>query len=289
MEQKDVVIEIRFPFCPGHCVYCHKNALSRDKKLIPAYWKALRREVESTAGELQGSRIAAVHLGYGVPLEGDADQLADLLLFLRRTLPVGPDTRWSMRVLPYQLSAAALTVLRNAGIGQLVLETETCRSDEFAKLQRPYYFAAFDGAVSLLSMVRQQGVHLEVLLGIPGQTADTVRETLTYALKAKPDGIVLHWFDPSQAETPAMQQLYTAAVQCLAQSGMQPYADALHYAFPGRELAFPLAKSRPHERVGFGAGAVTELDGLRYHNTPNLFVYMAHPDEPALIACPEQA
>lgn len=289
MEQKDVVIEIRFPFCPGHCVYCRKNALSRDKKLIPAYWNALHREVESTAEELQGSRIAAVHLGYGVPLEGDADQLADLLLFLRKTLPVGPDTRWSMRVLPYQLSAAALTVLRNAGIDQLVLETETCRSDEFAKLQRPYYFAAFDGAVSLLSMMRQQGVHPEILLGIPGQTADTVRETLNYALKAKPDGIVLHWFDPAQADTPAMQALYAAAVQRLAESGMQPYADALHYAFPGQELAFPLAKSRPYEQVGFGAGAMTELDGLRYHNTSNLFVYMAHPDEPALIACPEQA
>ena len=289
MEQKDVVIEIRFPFCPGHCVYCHKTALSRDKKLIPAYWKALRREVESTAEELQGCHIPAVHLGYGVPLEGDAEQLADVLLFLRKTLPVGPDTRWSMRVLPYQLSAAALTVLRNAGIDQLVLETETCRSDEFAKLQKPYYFAAFDGAVSLLSMVRQQGVHPEILLGIPGQTPDTVRETLDYALRAKPDGIVLHWFDPAQAGTPAARQLQDAAARRLAEGGMQPYADGMHYAFPGQELAFALAKSRPHEQVGFGAGAVTQLEGLRYHNTSNLFVYMAHPDEPQLIACPEQA
>lgn len=283
--KKELTVEIRFPFCEGRCDFCGKNALSRDKKLISAYWTALRKEIASAAEELAEYRVSAVHIGYGTPLAGGLDDLADFLLFLRNILPTDGETRWSMRVLPYQLSAAALTVLRNGGIDSLVLEVMTCRSDEFAKLRRPYYFAAFDGAVSLLTMSRQEELYLELLLGIEGQTPQTLRETLDYALKAQPTGISLKYYDPAQAETPALTALRDTAEERLREAGMSRYGGGLHYASAGKEPPYLTARG---DRMGFGAGAVTELEGLRYHNTTNLFLYMAHPDEPQLIACPEQ-
>lgn len=257
--------------------------MSRDEKLISGYWAALRKEVENATDELAGYHIAAVDIGYGTPLYGNAEELVDLLLFLRKKLPTDSRTQWSMRVLPYQLSAAALTVLRNAGIRHLVMETMTCRSDEFAKLHRPYYFAAFDGAVSLLTMSRQEELYLEMLLGIPGQNVQTLNESLDYALKAQPAGITLQFYEPAHASRPEVQTLCAAAEARLTAAGMRRYS-GMDYALPGKELRFGMAG---YDRMGFGAGAATELDGLRYHNTTNLFLYMAHSDEMQQIACLE--
>lgn len=233
-------------------------------------------------------QVSAVHLGYGTPLAGNTDELADFLLFLQKTLPITPDTKWSMRVLPYQLSAAALTVLRNAGISQLVMETMTCRSDEFAQLQRPYYFAAFDGAISLLAMSRQEDLYLELLLGIPGQTGQTLKDSLDYALKAEPSGVSLQFYDPMKANLPEMKSLLAVAKGRLAEARMCSYGQGLDYALPGRERRFLTLAEQGLDRIGFGAGAVTEMEGLRYHNTTNLFLYMANPDNPQMIACLEQ-
>lgn len=283
MEKKELVAEIRFPFCSGRCSFCKKGALSRDKKWITSYWEALRKEVKSAAEELENYYISAVHIGYGTPLEGNIDELADLLLFLRQKLPTDDRTQWSVRVLPCQLSAAALTVLRNAGIDHLIMETMTCRSDEFAKLHRPYYFAAFDGAVSLLTMSKREELYQELLLGIPGQNVQTLNESLNYALKAQPAGIMLQYYDPEQAAQPEVQELFAAADERLSAAGMRRCGER-DYALPGKELRYRAAEC---DRMGFGAGAVTELEGLRYHNTTNLFLYMAHPDEPQMIACLE--
>lgn len=287
MEKKELVIEVRFPFCPGRCAFCQKSALSRDKSLIGPYWEALRKEVESAREELAEYRVSAVHIGYGTPLEGDTNALEDFLLFLRQVLPVDEDTQWSIQVLPYQLSAAALTVLRNARIGQLVMETMTCRSDEFAKLKRPYYFSAFDGAVSLLTMARREELYLELLLGIPGQTEQTLQETLNYALKTDPAGVTLQFYDPAQAETAEMKGLLSLAETHLVEAGMVRYGWGLDFALPGKERRFLPTAGGACDRMGFGAGALTELDGLRYHNTTNLFLYIAHSDDPQEIACLE--
>lgn len=282
--KKELIVEIRFPFCSGRCGFCKKGALSRDKNRIAAYWAALRKEVENSAEELKQYRVSAVHLGYGMPLESNMDELADLLLFLRNTLPTDEQTQWSMRVMPYQLSAAALTVLRNAGINHLIMETMTCRSDEFAKLHRPYYFAAFDGAVSLLKMSRRESVYQEILLGIPGQSVKSLNESLDYVLKTQPAGITLQYYDAEQAVCPEVQALLEAARAKLSAAGMQSDGNGLEYALPGKELHFHTAKC---DRMGFGAGALTQMEGMRYHNTTNLFLYMAHSDDLQMIACPE--
>ena len=277
MEQKKAVIRINFPFYPGHHPLDRKNALSHDLSLIPQYLKAVLKEMETAAEELSEYEITALHFGYGTPLLADSDLLADFLLSAKKLGIYSDSTHVSMRILPSQLSAAALTVLRNAGVNELIMETCTCRSREFAHLERPYYFSAFDGAVSLLTMYRQEGVHHELLAGIPEQTGNTIKETIDYVLKSDPSGIILKSF----IENENSKELIKAASQELIDAGMTEYKPYC-YAFPGKEHHYLLNEDT--DLIGFGVCALTSLDGMKYRNTDNIYVYIAHSGELEAIA-----
>ena len=215
------------------------------------------------------------------------DALDDILRFLKTALPVSERTQWVIDVMPNEMSAAALTVLRNAHLDVIHMGVMTCRMKEFALLNRPYYFAAFDGAISMLTMCRQRGVSIELLTGIPGQTERTLEESVSYAMKAQPEQISLRPYRSCEREEDKEREelLLQAAEACLGKFGMERYGIGMDYALPGKERTEFVLEAQGCNRIGFGAGALTRLDGYTYRNTENLELYLAHSAEPRYIAC----
>ncbi|MCD8013119.1 MAG: hypothetical protein LUG99_08080 [Lachnospiraceae bacterium] len=281
LPKKELLIQIQIPFCTGHCHYCERKNLGNSRTLFRQYLKALKAEITDTAPEISDYDVTSIHIcGDNTITMMGTDILDEFLLFLKRTIPTADHTQWVIDMLPYEMSAASLTVLRNAHISILHLNTGTCQMKEFNLLKRPYYYAAFDGALSLISMYQQHNISIGLFAGLPGQTEDSLVRSLQYALKAQPVQLSL------QACSPDAEAKFSSSVDCLmAQSGLQRYGTGWNYALPGQERIEYTQDSDNMDCIGFGAGAATRLDGNSYHNTENLSLYLAYSTDPQMIAC----
>ncbi|MCD7819103.1 MAG: hypothetical protein LUH07_08645 [Lachnospiraceae bacterium] len=281
LHRKELMIQIQIPFCTGHCHYCDRKSLGSDRALFRRYLNALKAEISATAPEISDYDVTSIHIcGDNTITMMGTDILDDFLLFLKHTVPNSENAQWIIDMLPYEMSAASLTVLRNAHINILHLNTGTCQMKEFNLLKRPYYYAAFDGALSLISMYQQQNISIGLLAGLPGQTEESLVRSLQYALKAQPMQISL------QACSPDAEGLFSnTADKQLALSGLQRYGSGWNYALPSCERIEYLSAADHADCIGFGVGAITRLEGSSYRNTENLSIYLAYSTEPQIIAC----
>lgn len=275
-----VLIEIRIPFCVGRCACCREQVIPANRETVSRYTSTILLEAEAVAQELSSSACAAVRLCGGNPLYMRPDGLDDLLSKLKGILPCRKDTQWMLSANPNELSAATLTVIRNAGIHAIDLNVMTCRMDEFALLQRPYYFAAFDGAMSLLTMFRQRGVCIRLLTGIPGQTEATLLESVRHALLTEPDSVEFLPFGAQMEPLPAQVGSF------LIEQGFEAVTPARYMRCGVSRRDWVLEARGCFEQYGIGAGAVTRLNGMAYRNTTDVSLYMKHATEPEVIARP---
>ncbi|MCD8022378.1 MAG: hypothetical protein LUF30_05210 [Lachnospiraceae bacterium] len=345
-EKNKLLVNIQIPFCTGHCKYCTMKSYGKDRALFHRYLSALKNEISSASSDLENYELASVHIrGDNLLSMMSVDALDDFLRFLRQTLPSAKKTQWILEMLPYEMSAASLTVLRNAHLDVLHLNVGTCQMKEFDKLERPYYYAAFDGALSMISMYQQDNISIGLLAGLPGQTEESLLRSIQYAMRAQPMQLSLQACTPDVdvlppsgrgisrpkdedatrrgiscpkdedatrrgiscpkdedatrrgQDAPLLETLRVsgaaeveatfleAADACLADFGLYRYGDGWHYAIPGKErLEYSSGVDRI-DCIGFGAGALTQMDGCSYHNTENLAFYLEHSTEPAYIAC----
>lgn len=241
------------------------------------------REIEETSEELSGYEIISVHIEGGNPGLLGTDGLADFLYACRQMIPAEGNCQWVIDMLPSDLSAAMMTTLRNAHIDGINVGVMTTRMKEYPCLKRPCYLAAFDGAMSILTMHRQKGTGIVLLTGIPEQTEESLAESVRYCMKSNPERFS---FYPYLAK--GDQTSYLAAIDpILREYGFMSYGDGSHYAQPGKEELDLTADARLLSHMGFGVGAFTCFDGISYHNTEDLQRYIQYSGDPIQIAVME--
>jgi oxygen-independent coproporphyrinogen-3 oxidase len=142
-------------------------------------------------------------------------------------------------------------------------------------------------AVHLLRGAGIDNISLDLLYGIPGQSAsdvaDDIGEALAlgpehlscYELEAKPGTRFTHAHGAeleSQAE--AMEGYFELVVETLVAAGYRWYETA-NFCREGREARHNLAYWRGRDYLGLGIGAVSTVSAVRRRNTPRLASYVA--------------
>ena len=285
--EHEVSLYVGIPFCPTRCAYCSfvSADVGRALKLIDPFLDALSQEIRAAGAMLEGAglKVRTVYFGGGTPTTLTAPQLDRLMGELAEHIDLSACTEYTVEAgRPDTITAEKLAVLRRRGCGRVSVNPQSMSDAVLAAMGRAHRAADILGAFAL---VRESGigcVNMDLIAGLPGDSADGFRSSLDRVLELGPENVTVHTLALKkgsrlmEGETPLPPGEDVAAMldyawRALRDHGQVPYYlyrqkymsgsfENVGWCLPGTESLYNICMMEElHTIVSLGGGGVTKL------------------------------
>ena len=273
---------IHIPYCLSRCHYCDFNSYRFDAVHVEQYLEALAQEItlRASSDAVRHQPVCSVFFGGGTPSILQASQLIGILDHCRAAFTFEAGAEVSLEANPGTVDLPKLRALREGGVTRVSLGVQAVQDRLLQRIGRAH--TAYEAERAFWSM-REAGfsnINLDLMFGLPGQSADDWLETLDWAIGAGPEhvsayGLILEEGTPlhqehckgeiglPDEETEAV--MYRMAVDRLRDAGFEHY-EISNFARPGFRCRHNLVYWQHQEYLGLGAGAHSFLAGRRLYN-----------------------
>ena len=277
-ELKPLGIYIHIPFCRSKCQYCDFYSIggSRDPRLVDNYIQALMVHFKETGPRAADYLVDTVYFGGGTPSFFGADNLRRIFAELQHRFRVDRDAEISFEANPDSVSSGLLKKLRAEGFNRISLGVQSDRDELLKKLGRPHNYEQARNAVQLARACGFENISVDLMYGLPDQTAAQWEETLRHVLHLRPEHMSCYglkveegtplWTWKDEANLPSDQvqaEMYLRTVDILEAAGYRQY-EISNFAKPGFESRHNLKYWMGDEYIGFGPAAASDFAGKRY-------------------------
>ena len=279
---------LHIPFCKSKCIYCDFYSLPRAEGTMDDYTRALCAQLRAAAERCASYRVDTVYFGGGTPSYLGADRLCRVLDTVRAHYAVAPDAEITLEANPDSAREdMVLCALRAGGFNRISLGMQSADDDEPRRIGRVHTHRETCEAVAAARAAGFDNLSLDLIYGLPGQTAARWEENLRAALALRPEhlscyGLKVEDGTPLAAlrdtltlpDDDAQAARYLRAVGLLAEAGYAQY-EISNFARPGRESRHNLRYWELGEYLGFGPGAHSDFGGRRFALARDLRAYCA--------------
>jgi oxygen-independent coproporphyrinogen-3 oxidase len=274
---------VHLPFCAHRCGYCDFVTVVGRRGEHGSYVEALLAELERERWRLATS-LETAFLGGGTPTFTEPAALERVL----RALPDVEEL--TVEANPETVTPALATLLRSRGVTRVSLGAQSFRPRLLEMLER---VAGPDDVRRAVHTLRDAGfdnISLDLVYGIPGQSASDLAADLADALALEPEHLSCYELEAKagtrfththgeelRRQAEAMEGYFEQVVETLTAAGYRWYETANFCREGDRELRalHNLGIWRGDDYLGVGIGAVSTLAGERRRNLPSLGRYVA--------------
>jgi putative oxygen-independent coproporphyrinogen III oxidase len=172
---------VHVPYCAHRCAYCSFVAVT-GRATEQEYFDAVVAEIGARAGEVPGP-LDTVYFGGGTPSYADPQSLDRVVEALRRAWGIEPEAEVTAEANPDDLVPERLDALVGLGVNRLSVGVQSLRDAELVPLERRHDAASARGAVRRAIDLGLR-VSADLMIGIPGQTRESLLEALSELLSA---------------------------------------------------------------------------------------------------------
>jgi len=272
-----VSLYMHLPFCESLCLFCACNVvITKDHSVALPYLTTLKREIEHAGGQVSRSRpVVQFHWGGGTPTYLTPEQMEDLFAFTAEKFSFAPDAEIGIEVDPRVTTAEHLETLRRLGFNRLSMGIQDFDPEVQRAVKR---VQPREMTAELIARSRALGfdsINVDLIYGLPYQTADRFSRTVDEVLGLAPDRIALFsyahvpWIRKQQGSLAATLpegmekfRIFCAAIEKFLRAGYQ-YIGMDHFAKPGDELAIAQRQRTLHRNFqGYTTKAGADLYGM---------------------------
>jgi oxygen-independent coproporphyrinogen III oxidase len=301
---KPLSIYVHVPFCASPCFYCGCNkVITRDARKGERYLETLGREIEIVGAAFSRRRpVDQLHLGGGTPTFLSTDQIAGLLGTLDRGFSLSRhDAReFSIEIDPRTVDAAGVARLAALGFNRVSLGIQDFDPRVQVAVNR---VQSAEHTLGLIDAARAAGIRsvsVDLIYGLPLQTADSFARTLELVANARPDRLAVysyahlpHLFKPQKQirshdlpSAPDKLALLGLTVERLTAAGYV-YVGMDHFARPDDELVKAqqdgslqrnfqgYSTQADCDLVGLGVSSISKVGATYSQNAKTLSGYYA--------------
>jgi len=273
-----IALYIHLPFCESLCTYCGCNKkITRQHSVEEPYISTLLQEWSIyRSWTTEKLLIREIHLGGGTPTFFSAENLRRLIEGLLEHCLVAEDAAFSIEGHPNNTTIEQLRTLASLGFKRISYGVQDLDPKVQVAINRIQPFDNVRTAVNNARAAGFESVNLDLVYGLPFQSAEGLRHTIQQVLTLKPDRIAFY----SYAHVPwksRSQRLYNENDLPLAAEKLQlqelgralfrehGYEDIGmdHFALPTDELYTARERGQLHRNfMGYTVTSATMLIGL---------------------------
>lgn len=181
-------IYIHIPFCKSKCPYCDFYSYKCKSEEMSRYVEALLNEINtlSRVKEFVKEPFTAntLYLGGGTPSILQGEELYKIIITAKEKFSIGYDAEITIECNPNSDIEAILPYLIKAGVNRISLGLQSAVDKERKTLGRLSDKARVNEVIELLKRNGMTNISLDVMLGIPYQTKESLKETLDFVIES---------------------------------------------------------------------------------------------------------
>ncbi|MDX1582296.1 MAG: radical SAM family heme chaperone HemW [Thermoanaerobaculia bacterium] len=263
--EKSLSVYIHLPFCRVKCTYC-AFAISTDLRLEDRYVEAIIEEIRLRVPT--GARIESLYFGGGTPSRlapRSVARLGEALGALQR--PSNAEVTFEANPEDVDLESVSRWI-ELLGVNRLSVGAQSFHEEELRPLGRQHGRSGAVDAIELATSLVPR-VSVDLILGLPHQTPESVRSSAEIALSMPVGHVSLYLLDlePGSAlegrvrgglvdlpDDDVTAEMYREVVRATGRAGLEQY-EVSNFARPGEEAIHNRRywERKPYLGVGIGA------------------------------------
>ena len=186
---------IGIPFCPTTCLYCSFTSypICSYAGIVNDYLACIIKEIDYVAENFKGKTLDTIYVGGGTPTTLLPNQIERLLGYVYDKLDVSNVKELTVESgRPDSITREKLVSMKKMGVTRISVNPQTMRDKTLELIGRRHTVSQL---VDAYNMAREEGfdnINMDIILGLPNETADDVRYTMSEIKKLDPDDLTVH-------------------------------------------------------------------------------------------------
>lgn len=311
---RELSIYIHIPYCVRKCLYCdflsfpvgsglltdstamtdegsgldRKGPGGQTVRDIESYVNLLKQEITLEADRYSGHQVISVFWGGGTPSLLGAAAVTEVIETLRNRYHMAADVEITIEANPGTVTADKLREYITAGINRISIGLQSADDRELARIGRIHDYRAFLETYKMAQEAGFGNINIDLMAALPGQSVKSYEETLRRVAALCPEHISAYslileegtplyerqgeYRFPTEEED---REMYLLTDSCLASCGYHRY-EISNYAREGFECRHNKVYWQRGDYVGFGLGAASMVDNIRWSNPTEPEKYVAY-------------
>lgn len=290
MEPKELGIYIHIPFCKKKCYYCDFISYQGKTDLIEKYIESICLEIENWKKGINVKQynVTTIYIGGGTPSYIEPKHISQILKHLKEFIK--PNVEITIEVNPGTVINSKLEKYKEAGINRVSIGLQETHDELLKTIGRIHTYEEFINTYNWARGAGFKNINLDLMIGLPNQTIQDIKENLEKVIKLKPEHISVYSLileegtklerqvekgKISLPDEATERNMYWYVKNTLEKKGYKHY-EISNFAKESKESKHNVNCWKQKEYRGFGIAAHSYIHNLRFSNTANLEEYIGN-------------
>ena len=230
---------IGIPFCPTTCMYCSFTSypIASWKDRRDEYLTALKKELDFFSRFYKGRKCDSIYIGGGTPTTLEAGQLSSLAGYVFDSFDTSQLSEFTVEAgRPDSITDEKMQALKESGVTRISVNPQTMNEKTLRIIGRRH---TVEDVYSAFEKARRAGfsnINTDLILGLPGEDENDVKNTFEKIKALAPDSITVHSMaikraakmhsyleEHKEIKSINTRQMMDSAHECAASLDLVPY------------------------------------------------------------------
>ena len=289
---KKIGAYIHIPFCKRKCFYCDFLSFENAKNIEEKYIQALINEIEAFRKKNSDIQIQTLYIGGGTPSYIESNCIREIL----SKFNIDEIEEVTIELNPGTVNREKIKDYKESGINRLSIGLQSTDDNLLKQIGRIHTYKEFLSTYNLAKEAGFNNINVDLMIGLPGQTIKNVKDFLekitkldlkhisVYSLIIEEETKMYKMLKDGKIELPSEEterNMYWYAKRYLEINGFKHY-EISNFSKNGFESKHNLDCWNQKEYIGFGIGAHSYIDSIRFSNIDDINNYIKNIDNRCL-------
>ncbi len=276
------------PFCASKCAYCDFYSMTATREIYETYKAVLLSHLTEAKARL--SVFAdTLYFGGGTPTLLGGNIIAEITKTAKQNFGLH-NAEITVEANPAEHLYDDFVLMANSGVNRISIGMQSCLENELKSLSRRHTAEDVKRTVYDAKRTGINNISIDVMLGIPHQTIDTLKQSLDFCINLDVTHISCYMLkiepntpfgktDISTLDLPCddtVADMYLFMAEYLKQNGFEHY-EVSNFAKKGFRAQHNMKYWQQKEYLGLGPAAHSYIGGKRFYFNRDLNEYINNP------------